>query len=211
MSSPSRAARRGCPTRSSGTTSISTPTPTSWLGRPLATEPSLDDVVLRYLGAFGPATVADITTWCRLTGLREVVERLRPVLRTFRDERGRELFDPPEAPRPDPETPAPPRFLPEYDNALLSHADRSRFVSSEHRGVFSRVQGPIHGSVLHDGFGFGLWRLDRDRETGKATLVVSHVERAPKRALATVAAEARRLLRFVAADASAHEVSFVQI
>jgi hypothetical protein len=183
----------------------------SWLGRPLATEPSLDDVVLRYLGAFGPATVADVTTWSRLTGLREVVERLRPQLRRFRDERGRELFDLPDAPRPDPDTPAPPRFLPEYDNVLLSHADRSRFISDEDRSSFSRVTGPIHGSVLHDGFAFGLWRLDRERESGTATLVVNHAERAPKRALAAVAPEGRRLLRFIAADARAHEVAFVQI
>jgi hypothetical protein len=190
---------------------VTSTTAESWLGRPLASEPSIDAVVLRYLAAFGPATVADVATWSRLTGLREVVERLRPQLRTFRDERGRELFDLPESPRPDPGTPAPPRFLPEYDNALLAHSDRSRFIAPEHRGLLSRVTGPIHGSVLHDGFAFGVWRLDRDRETGTATLVVNHVERPPKRTLAAVGAEGRRLLRFVARDASAHDIAFTQI
>ena len=191
------------------TAQVTSTTAESWLGRPLAADPSIDDVVLRYLAAFGPATVADVAAWSRLTGMREVLDRLRPRLRTFRDERGRELLDLPDAPRPDPDTPAPPRFLPEYDNLLLSHADRSRFVAEEHRARLGGATGPIHGSVLHDGFLCGVWRLEQDRASGAATLVVSHARPLTKRAHGSLAAEGRRLLRFVAADADDHDVRFV--
>ena len=148
--------------------------------------------MLRYLAAFGPASVADVTTWCRLTGLREVVERLRPQLVTFRDERGRELFDLPDAPRPAADTPAPVRFLPEYDNVLLSHDDRSRFVRPEDRDVLAPAWTIGWGSVLVDGIVSAVWRLEPDG------LVVSHVPR-PKRVLASIAAEGRRLARFLEA------------
>jgi len=189
---------------------VASTTAESWLGRSLAARPSLDEVVLRYLGAFGPAAVADVATWSRLTALREVVERLRPRLRVFRDERGRELFDLPDAPRPDPATPAPPRFLPEYDNVVLSHADRSRFLAPK-RASFARVSTPIHGSVLYDGVLCGAWRLERNRRADAVLLVIDHVVRLPKRALSSIAAEGRRLLRFVAADASSHDVHFVSV
>jgi Winged helix DNA-binding domain len=171
-------------------TQVTWTTAEAWLGSPPVAAPSLDDVVLRYLAAFGPASTADVTTWCRLTGLREVVERLRPRLRTFRDERGRELFDLPDAPHPDPGTPAPPRFLPEYDNVLLSHADRRRFVDDRARAALGEAWELGWGGVLHDGLLRAVWRV---RENG---LVVRHVG-LPKRAQATVAAEGRRLLRFL--------------
>ena len=187
------------------TAQVTTTTAESWLGRRLAADASLDDVVLRYFGAFGPAAVADVATWSRLTGLRSVVERLRSRLRVFRDEGGRELFDLPEAPRPDPGTPAPPRFLPEYDNVLLSHADRSRFHRDGPRRL-SPAAGPVHGAVLSDGFLSGTWRLERDRDTGSATLVVTPLLRLTKRAGAALAAEGRRFLRFAAADADGHDV-----
>jgi hypothetical protein len=134
-----------------------------WLGRP-ADEPGPDapDVlVLRYLGAFGPASVKDAQTWSGLTRLREVFQRLRPRLLTFRAPDGTELYDLPEAPRPGPDTPAPPRFLPEFDNLLLSHADRTRVVPAEYRGRHWRVN-TAYPTLLVDGFLAGVWRLTDD-------------------------------------------------
>jgi hypothetical protein len=165
----------------------------SWLGRPFAADPSIDEVVLRYLAAFGPASVADVTTWCRLTGMRAVVERLRPHLVTFRDERGRALFDLPDAPRPDADTPAPVRFLPEYDNVLLSHDDRSRFVSEADRSTLAHGWNVGWGAVLYDGSVRGRWRLEPEG------LNVLHVDRLPKKAVTAIAAEARRVTRFLEA------------
>jgi hypothetical protein len=168
----------------------------SWLGKPFPAAPSLDEVMLRYFGAFGPASVADATTWCRLTGLREVVERLRPRLVIFRDERGRELFDLPDAPRPDPATPIPVRFLPEYDNLLLSHDDRSRFTHNTDSSRLAEGWTIGWGAVLHDGVVRGRWRLEGEG------LVVNHVDGLSKKALAAIAAEGRRLARFLEAPAA---------
>ena len=156
-------------------------------------EPSIDEVVLRYLGAFGPATVADVSSWSRLTGMREVVERLRPRLRVFRDERGRELFDLPDAPRPDPDTPAPSRFLPEYDNVLLSHADRSRFVRDDRRGQ-PWTAPIIHGTVLHDGTIAGTWHIERDPAQLARRHSWSCTSGLSARAQASVTTEGRRFL-----------------
>jgi hypothetical protein len=178
------------------TAQVTVTTAEEWLGRPVVERPSIDEVVLRYLGAFGPATPADAAAWSRLTGMREVFDRLRPQLRTFRDERDRELFDLPEAPRPGPDTPAPVRFLPEYDNALLSHADRSRFAPPDDHAPPAGGSRPVHGTVLVDGRVRATWAFALDTERGTGTLTVSHPGNLTKRAASSVTAEGRRFVHF---------------
>lgn len=155
-----------------------------WLGKPLARRTSLPNLVLRYLGAFGPASVRDIQSWSGLTRMREVVERLRPRLAVFRDELGTELFDLRDAPRPRGDAPAPPRFLPDFDNILLSHADRGRMVAG------ARAALPIgKPTVLVDGFVQGMWKLDRTR----GTIELEPLGRLSRAERSAVADEAERL------------------
>jgi hypothetical protein len=174
----------------------------SWLGRPMDPAPSIDEVVLRYLAAFGPASVMDVQAWSGLTRLREVTDRLRPRLRSFGIEAGRELFDLPDAARPDPDTPAPVRFLPQYDNLVLSHADRTRISA----GAADRwPTDDLHWSpLLVDGFVRGAWRMTRDRKT--ATLAIHPLGPLSGQDRGAVAEEGGRLLEFLATDADRRDV-----
>jgi hypothetical protein len=173
----------------------------AWLEQPPSNALTVDALVLRYLAAFGPASVSDVQTWSWLTGVRDVMERVRPQLRVFRDEQGRELFDLPDAPRPDPETPAPVRFLPEFDNALLSHADRTRIVSDADRRRFGVIATRrTFGTVLVDGFVRAMWRIDREGD--QAALLVTPLGTALAAAdRAAVSDEGVELLRLLAPDA----------
>ncbi|MFJ9581251.1 winged helix DNA-binding domain-containing protein [Streptomyces sp. NPDC101191] len=154
----------------------------------------LDATVLRYLRAFGPASVQDMQTWCGLTRLRPAFERLRPELLVFRDESGTELFDLPDAPRPDEDTPAPPRFLPEFDNLLLSHADRTRVVPGEHRAR-TWTGNQAHRVFLLDGLLAGLWHLDEGRE--RTVMTIEAFARPTRAQRAALTAEAERTLRLL--------------
>jgi len=178
----------------------------AWLG--LAEEPVVsavippDEVALRYLRAFGPATAADIRTWSWLRELRPVIERLRPRLRAYRDEAGRKLLDVQDGVFADGEEPAPVRFLGEYDNLFQSHADRSR-VTGELSWGFSYLR---RGTFFVDGFLAGAWSAS-DRG-GRASILIE-----PRVSLSAardeVVAEADALLRFLAPDAASRTVDFV--
>ena len=170
----------------------------SWLGHPLELAGPPDDLILRYLGTFGPAAQKDMRVWSGLAGLADVVKRLRPSLVTFRDEQGVELFDLPEAPRPDPETPAPPRFLPEYDNLLLSHSDRSRFFEGD------LIPKGWVGNLLVDGMFVGGWKIDRSK--GSARLNIELGRKLGRADLDDVTAEGSRLLDLTDSAIAKHDV-----
>jgi hypothetical protein len=176
-----------------------------WLGQKIPTEATaLEEMVLRYLAAFGPATPADFQTWSAIRGARPVFETLRPKLLTFGDERKRELFDLPKAPRPDADTPAPVRFLPEYDNALLAHDDRTRIVADEHRaGVFLKNL-QVVGTFLVDGFVAGTWKVERKKKD--AALALSPFGPIPKRAVAELENQGESLLAFLEDDSANRSV-----
>jgi hypothetical protein len=162
------------------------------------------EMIRRYLAAFGPAGVIDMQTWSGLTRLNEVVERIRPSLRTFRDEHGREVYDLPDAPRPDPDTPAPPRLLPAYDNVLLSHADRSRVIAGGRAVPLPPGNGETQGTALLDGFFRATWRIER--RGGAAVMIVQTFEEPPAAARTELAEECDRLLTFVAPEAEVRDV-----
>jgi hypothetical protein len=178
----------------------------TWLRGRRPVPQTLERLVLRYLAAFGPASVMDMQSWSGLTKLRDVFVRLGPNLVTFRDERGQELFDLPEAPRPDPYTPVPPRFLPEYDNVGLGHADRTRMASGHRFPVFPST-GLNVGTVMLDGFGRGRWKIETTPST--STLIVETVGKLAKADRLALAEEGDRLLSFMESRATSQDVRFV--
>ncbi|TDC28053.1 winged helix DNA-binding domain-containing protein [Streptomyces sp. 8K308] len=165
----------------------------SWLGRdiapgdPAGTDAAGQALVRRYLAAYGPAAVADIRAWSGLAGLPAAVAAIRAELVTFRDERGRELIDLPDAPRPDPDTPAPVRFLPAFDNAILGYHDRGRIIDDAHRGL--SVAG--ERVVLVDGRAAATWKVEA------GTVTVAPLRRFSRAERAEVADQGRELASFL--------------
>ncbi|MGO1072068.1 winged helix DNA-binding domain-containing protein [Lysobacter sp. CA199] len=178
-----------------------------WLGAQIADEPEtaqIDAMLLRYLGAFGPASARDAGVWSGLTATREHLQRLRPRLRVFRDENGSELFDLADAPRPDADSPAPARLLPEFDNVLLSHAQRARIFDESVRGAIFTRNGLVAATVLIDGFVAGVWKLQRQADT--ATLTIQPFKRLKAADRAALECEAQDCLRVAASGQTRHEL-----
>jgi hypothetical protein len=176
-----------------------------WLGSPVAANPSADDLVRRYLAAYGPASVADAQNWSSLTRLSEVFDRLD--LRTYTDaESGRTLYDLPDIDLPDEDTEVPTRFLPEYDNLLLSHADRTRWIDTATRQSLTLQEVLTRGSTLHNGQATALWKLTKSTKT-QATLEIQPITKLPRSTRKEIEAEATNLMIFTSPTAD-HEVRF---
>lgn len=176
---------------------------TTWLGRPIDPAPSVETMIRRYLAAFGPASVNDVQAWCGLTKLNEVVDRIRPTLRVYLDENGKELFDVPEGELPDAGVAAPPRYLPEFDNVLLSHANKERIIPEgqsfaewcRRYGLMMTVRGGVlRGNLLIGGLLQGIWRIDKEKKS--YTLVVEPFTKVTKKDLGVLEKEGHALLEF---------------
>jgi winged helix DNA-binding protein len=177
----------------------------SWIGRPISTEDNLRELVFRYLAAFGPASVTDAQTWLGMK-LKETFEKLRPELQTYRGEGRTELFDLPGVKLPAEDVPAPVRYLPEYDNLLLSHSNRSRVIADEYR---SKVYLPglrVAATILVDGFVRGAWKIEKTKTA--ATLMIDPFDRLTKKDRGALTEEGERLIRFVEPKAKSFDVRF---
>lgn len=176
-----------------------------WLGK-AAEAKGLGPLVLRYLAAFGPASVADMQAWSGMKDLADAFEALRPKLKVFRDARGKELFDLPKAPRPDGDVPAPVRFLPDFDNLVLGHHHRARVIADAHRPHVTTKNLQVLPTFLVDGFVAGTWKIDRARAS--ATLTLKPFDPLPKKAKDELTHEGAGLLKFVEPDAGKQLVLF---
>lgn len=178
----------------------------SWLGGPLATPTNVRPLVLRYLAAFGPATVMDMQRWAGMTRLKEVFAAMRPDLRVYRTEDGKELFDLPDAPLPAADTPAPVRFLPDFDNLLLAHDNRTRVIApGYYQRLFLSERRNLR-AFLVDGWVRGAWSIERTRD--QATLVVEPFTALEAEERNAVAEEGERLLRWMEDGTKAFDVQF---
>ncbi len=177
-----------------------------WLERDTPRDRLIDDYVLRYLAAFGPASVKDMQKWSGLTRLAVAFDRLADRLRVYHDPQGTLLFDLAEHDPPDPDQDVPVRYLPDFDSTLLAHADRSRIIADKHRTSVYSSGGIIRATVLVDGFVQGLWRMERTSTT--VTLVVAPFDPLPELARSALAEEGLGLLQLLAPDAPHHHIRF---
>jgi Winged helix DNA-binding domain len=180
----------------------------SWIGRPVPSEDNLPELVFRYLAAFGPASVTDMQAWSGVSKLKDTFEKLKSDLQRYRDEQRRELFDLPNLLLPAGDAPVPVRFLPEFDNLLLSHSNRTRVIADEHRSKVFLPGLRVRATLLVGGFVRGTWKIEKTKDA--ATLVVEPFDTMSRRDRAALIEEAERLIRFVEAKAKSFEVRFAE-
>lgn len=174
-----------------------------FLERPLAPA-APEALVERYLGAFGPASATDVQAWSGVGAMKRVLDGMRPRLEVFADERGRELFDLPDAPRPGADVQAPVRLLPEFDNLVLAYDDRTRVIADEHRPLVTTKNLRVKATFLVDGVVAGVWSLAVKRRV--ATLELQPFRRLAARDVKALVAEGEALARFAEPAAREHAV-----
>jgi len=172
----------------------------------LMSEGDAESLVMRYLSAFGPASIADFQAWSGLKSAKPWFDKVQDRLSMFQDAKKRVLYDLPGAPRPAEDTPAPVRFIAEFDNLILAHADRSRIVSDEHRPRIVTKNLLVLGTFLVDGFVAGIWKSERRKRD--ATLRLEPFEVLNVKAKKALEQEGSKLIRFLEPDANAFAVVF---
>jgi len=165
-----------------------------------------ESLVIRYLSAFGPASIADFQAWSGLKNAKPWFDKLHDRLSTFQDAKKRVLYDQPDAPRPAEDCPAPIRFIAEFDNLILAHVDRSRIVSDEHRPRVVTKNLLVLGTFLVDGFVAGIWKSERKKK--EATLRLEPFEPPNVKTKKALEQEGSKLIRFLEPDATAFAVVF---
>ncbi|NEA36007.1 winged helix DNA-binding domain-containing protein [Streptomyces sp. SID13031] len=173
-----------------------------WIGKKLRRSAAPEELVVRYLEAFGPAGPADFQTWSGLPRAKQLFDSMD--LEVFTDESGKTLYDVPGAPRPSEDTVAPVRFLPEFDNLLLAHAKRQRIIADEYRPAVFTKNLRVKSTYLVDGLVAGMWTAEMKR--GVATLTLTPFGRTLKKTATELEREGTALLRFLEPDAKTYEL-----
>ncbi len=169
----------------------------AWIGRSPEPPCGVEVLVQRYLAAYGPATVKGAQTWLGMPGVKEAIERLRPSLRVFQGPKKAELYDLPSAPRPPADTPAPVRFLADYDNILIARADERLLAAAHRRAVF--LPGlRVLPTFLVNGRVAGTWAIERAK--GIATLSLSAFGPMSRAVRGELEEEGEALARFIEPD-----------
>lgn len=170
-----------------------------YLKKKISTKIDKEELVRRYLAAYGPATIADAQVWSGIPDLKDAFAKLDLV--TFG-----KYFDLPKAPRPDDDAPAPPRFLPEFDSVLLAHKDRRRVIADEHRKAVYLPALRVAATILVDGAVAGTWVVKKEKN--KATLAITPFGKLAKAVKDALAEEGSALVRFMEPDAASFNVTF---